>query len=300
MFIEQTSHGTNYAAKKTFQTNLHTYLNQKFEQRDDTLHIEMAFIFNAIYQLDKDAAFEFMMSTTDRKAYSKMHAYLTDEAKRFIKEKAQKRVQNYVKNQQNNNTATTNTARTGKQYEYDNYGFYAIAYKYSNYKIFFPPVAISYDYNPLYLPKMRYKFNDVSTSIVKDLDYKKGYYKNTWYASVRMTPNIYGNFAYDKPLLEWQSMVLYAVAANHLFPSSTYTQAKKAGDIYVITSDVTPISGSNNYIAFSQTLIMKAHKGKGSKELIIQMVKTSKPVHNANDLTAEERHFLNNCVVNIK
>lgn len=291
LFIAKTENGKNSREAKVFNSNVLKYYKSISPPNVSlAIDVKMADLFKEIYKKSPASAFQFMMTTEDRNAYTGMHPFLTDEHKKFIKEQARAKIAGYA-----NNTNSTPSMQNPGEALYGGHGTFPQQFKKSNYTINFPRGTVSYNYSPLYLPRMKYKSLEVDNGFVRDLDYKYVKYNGSTYASVRFTPNI-PSYHLQRELPERTTMVIMMVAMNHLFPSKTYLESKSKGGFYTITSDVKPLGFASNYNVMKEngtTIIAKAFRRYMDSDLIVQVMKINRDLKYESDLTADERYFLN-------
>ena len=296
LFISTSNSGKDRAAGKTFNKNLITFLNKENSDPSAKVVVDMRYanIFKALYATDKNTAYQFLMTSTN--SYVGMAPFLTQEHKDFIKTQSRARIENYTSGK----TTASASARTNTtDSRYNERGFYHNSFKKSDYKIYFPPSTIYSNYSPLYLPKMQYLTSAVSTGFIRDLDYMRATYKGSSYASVRFTPNI-PSYHLQNQISIGETMAMIFTAINHIFPTEEYTKAKQSGGTYIIKSTVKPINWSSDYylvVNGSSYIVAKAHRMLGGHEMIVQIISTNRTLKYEQDLSSDEKYFLNDALV---
>ncbi|SEF59296.1 hypothetical protein SAMN05421847_0403 [Halpernia humi] len=295
LFVNNTKKGSDNSAAKAFNSNLLKYFKSISPPNVSiAIDTKMADVFKEIYKIDQFSSFRFIMTTEDLKAYSGMAPFLTAEQKLYLKETARAKINNYkpIVNNQNNAISETDKLYNGK-------GAFPQQFNKSNYTINFPRGTVNYSFSPIYAPRMKYKSFEVDTGFVTGLDYKYVRSGSTTYASVRFNPNITAYHLLSS-LPENKSMVVMMIAINKLFPTQTYLKAKNEGGFYIITSDVKPIGWQSSYNVVKEngyTIIAKAHRNYGDKDLIVQIIRVKRNLKYESDMTADEKYFLNDAAV---
>lgn len=295
LFISASDNGKDKSAAKTFNKNFLAFLKKESPKIELIVDMRFANVFKELYTSDKMAAFQYMMNNDH--PYKDLYSHLTAEQKEFIRTQARVVISDYSTAA---SVATTNTATT-KDSRYNERGFYHNSFNKSDFKIYFPPATIYSNYSPLYLPRFQYSNGDVSTGFIADLDYMRTTYKGPAYASVRFTPNL-PSYHQQNQISARNIVVMVFTAINHLFPTDEYIKAKQTGASYNIKTLVQPLNFISDYYLVTNgktNTVAKAYRQAGGHELIVQIISTNRPLKFVNDLSSDEKYFLNEAVVNV-